>query len=266
MCLLVVAWLSHPRYRLVVAGNRDEFHDRPAAPLEWWSDVPGTLAGRDLRAGGTWLGLSRPGRFGLLTNFRDAEPAAVRAAAETASEAAPSRGRLVPEFLAGDAAPAGFLDALHARASAFAGFNLLVGDRSALHYYSNVGDAPPRALAPGVYGLSNHRLDEPWPKLVRTRERFAAALRDDEPDVAEVFELLGDALPAGPPPVTGDGLPPDLERALSAPFVRHDRYGTRCSTVVLVDRDGGTVVHERRFDARGAQTGATRISFREAPA
>jgi len=262
MCLLVVAWLSHPRYRLVVAGNRDEFHDRPAAPLGWWNDAPGTLAGRDLRAGGTWLGLSRPGRVGLLTNFREAEPAAPRGT----PEAAPSRGRLVPEFLAGNTSPAGFLEALHGRASAFAGFNLLVGDRSGLHYYSNVGGAPPRALPPGVYGLSNHRLDEPWPKLLRTRERFAAELRADEPAADGLFGLLGDATPAEPPPVTGDGLPPDLERALSAPFVRHDRYGTRCSTVVLVAHDGGTVVHERRFDAAGAQTGATRIAFREAAA
>jgi uncharacterized protein with NRDE domain len=258
MCLLVVAWMSHPRYRLVIASNRDEFHDRPAAPLDWWSDAPGILAGRDLRAGGTWLGVARAGRFALLTNFRDAEAAP---AAE-----APSRGRLVPGFLGGDAPPAGYLDELLGRASAFAGFNLLVGDREALHYYSNVGGAPPRELPPGIYGLSNHRLDEPWPKLVRTRERFAAALEGDGIAAAVLFDVLADAVPADDPPHTGDGLPPDLERALSAPFVRHERYGTRCSTVVLAERDGRTVVHERRFDAAGAQTGATRIGFRGAPA
>jgi len=254
MCLLVVAWLSHPRYRLVIASNRDEFHDRPAAPLEWWSDVPGVLAGRDLRARGTWLGVELGGRCALLTNFRDAEPAP--------QGEAPSRGGLVPGFLAGDASPAGYLEELQGRASAFAGFNLLVGDRQALHYYSNVGGAPPRALPPGIYGLSNHRLDEPRPKLLRTRERFAAALAGDSVETADLFDLLGDAVPEDDPPPGGDGLPPDLERALSAPFVRHDRYGTRCSTVVLGGLDGRTVVHERRFDAAGAQTGATRIGFR----
>lgn len=253
MCLLIVAWRSHPRYRLVVAGNRDEFHERPTAPLDWWSDEPGTLAGRDLRAGGTWLGLARSGRFGLVTNFRDANGA---------SATAPSRGQLVPGFLRGDRPAAGFLDALRPAAPDYAGFNLLLGDASGLHYFTNVGDAAPRALPPGIYGLSNHRLDEPWPKLVRTRERFAAALDGDGIAASALFDVLADAVPADDPPRTGDGLPPDLERALSAPFVRHERYGTRCSTVVLAERDGRTVVHERRFDAAGAQTGATRIGFR----
>ena len=118
MCLLVVAWLSHPRYRLVVAGNRDEFHERPAAPLGWWNDEPGILAGRDLRAGGTWLGLSRRGRFGLVTNFRDTE-------APSAPDA-PSRGHLVPRFLRDHAGPAAYLDALQAEAARYAGFNLLL--------------------------------------------------------------------------------------------------------------------------------------------
>ena len=259
MCLLVVAWLSHPRYRLVVAGNRDEFHDRAAAPLGWWTDEPAILAGRDLRAGGTWLGVARSGRYGFLTNFRDAEPVA-------AADGAPSRGQLVPGFLRDAAPPAGFLDALRGNARRFAGFSLLVGDRRGLHYYTNAGDAAPRALPPGIYGLSNHRLDEPWPKLVRTRERFATVLAREEPDAAALLDVLADAAPAGDAaacPAT-PGLPADLERALSAPFVRHERYGTRCSTVLQVDGDGRTVVHERRFDTAGAQTGATRIEFRDA--
>jgi len=252
MCLLIVAWRSHPRYRLVVAGNRDEFHERPTAPLGWWSDESGTLAGRDLRAGGTWLGLARSGRFGLVTNFRDANGA---------SATAPSRGQLVPGFLRGDRPAAGFLEALRPAAASYAGFNLLLGDIRGLHYFTNVGSEAPRALPPGIYGLSNHRLDEPWPKLARTRQRFAGAVADANPEPAQFFELLADRTPteyASPP---DRGLPPDLERALSAPFVRHDRYGTRCSTVVLVEQDGRTVVLERRFDAAGAQSGAARIEF-----
>jgi len=255
MCLLVVAWMSHPRYRLIVAGNRDEFHERPAQPLGWWHDEPTILAGRDLRAGGTWLGLSRSGRFGLVTNFRDA--------GTTPSLDAPSRGQLVPGFLRDTAEPAEFLAGLHRDAARFAGFNLLLGDPAGLHYYSNVGDDAPRALPPGIYGLSNHRLDEPWPKLVRTRAAFAAVLEHAEPDPAALAGLLADRTPADLDPPPDRGLPRDLERALSAPFVRHDRYGTRCSTVVLVGHDGHTVVHERRFDPAGAQVGATRIEFAE---
>jgi len=253
MCLLVVAWMSHPRYRLVVAGNRDEFHERPAAALGWWRDEPGILAGRDLRAGGTWLGLSRSGRFGLVTNFRDTDT--------TPALDAPSRGQLVPGFLRDTARPAAFVEGLQRDAARFAGFNLLVGDSTGLHYYSNVGGAAPRELPPGIYGLSNHRLDEPWPKLVRTRERFAAVLSEEDPDPAALADLLADRTPAELDPPPDRGLPPDLERALSAPFVRHDRYGTRCSTVVLVGHHGPTVVHERRFDQLGVQLGATRIEF-----
>lgn len=255
MCLLVVAWMSHPRYRLVVAGNRDEFHERPSAPLGWWTDDPGVLAGRDLRAGGTWLGLARSGRFGLVTNFRDANGAAI---------GAPSRGQLVPDFLHGDTPAATFLGSLRTDAARYAGFNLLLGDRDGLSYYSNVGDEPPRALLPGIYGLSNHRLDEPWSKLVRTRERFAAVLAHADPDPAGLLELLTDRTPAEYEAPPDAGLAPDLERALSAPFVRHERYGTRCSTVLLVEHQGRTIVQERRFDAAGAQSGATRIEFGDA--
>lgn len=252
MCLLVVAWRSHPRYRLVVAGNRDEFHDRPTATLGWWDDDPELLAGRDLRAGGTWLGLARSGRFGVVTNFRDANGA---------PPGAPSRGRLVPDFLRSGRTAADFLDALRPHAHRYAGFNLLLGDAHGLHYFTNVGGEAARSLAPGHYGLSNHRLDEPWPKLVRTRARFGATLGDANPDPTALLDLLADRTPAeyGSPP--DRGLPPDLERALSAPFVRHERYGTRSSTAVLVEQGGQTTVIERRYDPTGAPCGTTRIEF-----
>jgi uncharacterized protein with NRDE domain len=252
MCLLVVAWRMHPRYRLVVAGNRDEFHERPTAPLGWWADEPRIVAGRDQRAGGTWLGLARSGRFGLVTNFRDANGA---------PPGAPSRGQFVPGFLRRTDAAPGFLDELSREAARYAGFNLLVGDAHQLHYYTNADGERPRPLAPGIYGLSNHRLDEPWPKLVRTRERFSATLAEDDPEPGRLFELLADSTPATGASPPDAGLPADLEQALSAPFVRHERYGTRCSTVVLVEHGGRTAVLERRFDAAGVQTGATRIEF-----
>jgi uncharacterized protein with NRDE domain len=258
MCLLVLAWMTHPRYRLVAAANRDEFHDRSAAPLAWWNDDGRVLAGRDLRAGGTWMGVTRAGRFGVVTNFRELE-------APPGTDA-PSRGRLVPEFLAGIDPPGAFVDRLNGSAGRFAGFNLLVGDARELHYVSNRDSAGPRALEPGLYGLSNHRLDTPWPKLVKTRERFAAALEQRELEAGAFFELLDDREPAASDSLPDSGLPPDWERALSAPFVLNERYGTRCSTVVLAGHDGRTITAERRFDAAGRQTGATRFEFARDPA
>lgn len=252
MCLLVLAWLSHPRYRLVLAGNRDEFHERPTAGLSWWNDDPRILAGRDLRAGGTWLGLSRTGRFGTVTNVRDAEPP---------SPGSLSRGTLVPDYLRDTSDPATHLERLATTSAGHAGYNLLVGDAQSLAYHSNARPGERRRLDPGIYGLSNHRLDEPWPKLIRTRERFAAVLESPDPAPDEFFGVLWDPTPAGttePPEAT---LPPGLQRALTAPFVVHERYGTRCSTVVLVERRGRTAVFERRYDPCGAQTGASRHEF-----
>lgn len=253
MCLLVVAWKSHPRYRLVVAANRDEFHDRPAAPLGWWNDDARVLAGRDLQAGGTWLGVSRSGRFGAVTNFRELE----RAPAPDA----PSRGRLVPDFLATEVPPEDFVGATAGAADRYAGFNLLLSSPGSLHYLSNRVAEPARALSPGIYGLSNHWLDSPWPKLMRARARFAEVIESGDAEAAAFFDLLADRDPAPGEAMPSTGLPPDLERALSSPFVRHERYGTRCSTVVLVGHDGRTTVAERRFDPAGVQTGATRLEF-----
>jgi len=253
MCLLVFAWMNHPRYRLVVAANRDEFHDRPASPLGWWTGNPGMLAGRDLRAGGTRIGVTRSGRFGAVTNMRGAETPPVAEA--------PSRGGLVPDYLAGDSTPGSFLEKLHDAATTFAGFNLLAGDHESLHYLSNRGSAGPRRLEPGSYGLGNHALDTPRPRLVRARDRFDDALAADRPGVDEFFGLLADREPASAATEPGSGLPADLERAMSAPFVLHERYGTRCSTVFLAGRDGRMVAAERRFDAAGNLTGATRFEF-----
>lgn len=167
MCLLVLAWQRHPRYRLILAANRDEFHDRPTAPLSPWAPPDqAILAGRDLRAGGTWLAISHSGRFGALTNFR--EPSQAR-------PDAPSRGELIPAYLRQTAAPGAYLEALAGRAAAYAGFNLLLGDERSLWYASNRSEGPfAQALAPGVYGLSNGLLDSPWPKLRRVRAAFEA--------------------------------------------------------------------------------------------
>lgn len=252
MCLLVLAWKLHPRYRMILAGNRDEFHDRPAAPLSWWQDDPRILAGRDLKAGGTWLGVARSGRFGIVTNYRDLQAPV---------EGAPSRGNLVPRFLTGATSPKEFLDDLRGAAPRYSGFNLLVGGSRALYYYSNRGSNGPRALPPGVYGLSNHTLDTPWPKLKRTRERFEGLLRESDISAESLFAILADRDQAPTSELPTTGLPEEWERVVSAPFILNERYGTRCSSVLLVERNGRTVLQERRFDPAGVQTGTSRFEF-----
>jgi uncharacterized protein with NRDE domain len=257
VCLLVLAWDCHPRYRLVLAGNRDEFHARPASALGWWLEQPQVLGGRDQQAGGAWLGASRTGRIGVVTNFRDPDA--------TPRSAAPSRGELVPGYLTASDPPAGFLAALAGRAAEYAGFNLLLADSAGLHYYSNSTTEPPRELTGGVYALSNHRLDTPWPKVERTRAAFRTLIEDGAELVPNaLFALLADRRPSEDFTPTDDRLPAGLEQAISAPFVLHERYGTRCSSVVLVEHGGRTIVAERRFDPRGAQTGASRFEFQAA--
>ncbi|MEZ5514848.1 MAG: NRDE family protein [Steroidobacteraceae bacterium] len=254
MCLLVLAWHSHPRYRLIVAANRDEFHDRPAAPLGPWQDSPQIVGGRDLRAGGAWLAVSNQGRFGVVTNYREL----VRS-----RRSAPSRGALVPAFLQTGQSPVAYLDNLEIDAPGYAGFSLVLADDDALWYASNRTDEFRRPLLPGIYGLSNHALDTPWPKLERVRARFNSHLATAEPDAATLFEMLADAkpAPAGAGPVTG--LSPEWAHALSSPFVRHGNYGTRCSTVVLISHDGDTQIFERRFDSTGSLAGETELALND---
>jgi len=245
MCLLVLAWQSHARYRLVVAANRDEFHARAAAPLAKWPPPADILAGRDLRAGGTWLAVDRRRRFGVVTNFRElAQPRA----------GAPSRGELIPRYLAGNDSAAGFFAGLEAQASRYSGFNLLLADAHSLWYGSNRATPFARELARGVYGLSNELLDTPWPKLERVRAGLRGWLERPAAAPEELFALLADRTPAATLPPTG-GLPPEWARALSAPFVLHPEYGTRCSTVVLLENDGRLRLTERRFDAAGGSQG-----------
>jgi uncharacterized protein with NRDE domain len=251
MCLLVLAWRRHARHRLVIAANRDEFHARPAAPLAPWPDIEGVVAGRDLLANGTWFALDRKRRFGVVTNFREFG---------RRRRSAPSRGGLVPAYLAGSEGPEACLRAIETDAPAYAGFNLLLGDLQNLWYASNRADTFARELPPGIYGLSNEFLDTPWPKLVRVREKFAALLKGpsaaDTPALtARLFEMLADREPAPPDTVPPGDLSPEWARKLSAPFVLDPGYGTRCSTVLTIDDDGSAALLERRFDADGQMTG-----------
>lgn len=252
MCLLVFAWKLHPRYRLIFAGNRDEFHDRPAAPLAWWDDQTDILGGRDLQAGGTWLAVSRRGRFGVVTNYRDLQ---------RPEAGAPSRGLLITRYLAGELDGPQFIDQLKPEASRFGGFNLLLADDRSMVYGSNRAPAFGRELAPGVYGLSNHLLDTPWPKLALTRQRFEHLITGDEPQFDGLFGMLGDRAAAADHLLPNTGVSQKWERLLSSPFIVDERYGTRCSTVVRISHDHHVEIRERRFDRDGRTFGTTSFEF-----
>lgn len=252
MCLLVLAWETHPRYRLIAAANRDEFHERPAEPLAKWAAPEEILAGRDLRAGGTWLGLDRRRRFGVVTNFRELQ---------RPLPDAPSRGGLIPTYLRGTAGARRYLTALQAGAEAYSGFNLLLADETSLWYASNRAEQFVRPLSPGVYGLSNELLDTPWPKLQRVRRRFDAWLASAGATASELFDILADPACAGTSEdLPQTGLSREWEQVLSSPFVRHPHYGTRCSTVLFLEGSGAFYLAERRFDSQGVVNGDTELS------
>lgn len=250
MCVIFLAWRADERYPLVVAANRDEFFARPTEPARFWTDRPHILAGRDLQAGGTWLGVTRRGRFAALTNFRD--PASVK-------PGAPSRGELVSRFLSEDQSPHDFLNWMDGIGSTYNGFNLLFGDTRELCYYSNCGDAP-RMLDPGIYGLSNHLLDTPWPKVAKGKSALANALAA-LPDTEPLFHLLLDDRLAEDEELPRTGVSIEWERLLSAAFVRSPDYGTRSSTVILRDMQGRFSFEERVFERGATESGRRAYEF-----
>lgn len=246
MCLIVVGWHAHAEFPLLVAANRDEFHARPTAPAARWPDAPQIIGGRDLEAGGTWLGITDSGRFAAVTNVR--EPGA--------APGARSRGGLTRDFLLADIPAADY--AAHIAGSEYSGFNLLLGDGTTLLYCSN-RESEARVLAPGIYGLSNHRLDSPWPKLQAARQGFAAAL-PGLPDENAFFALLADKGIAADADLPNTGVPLAWERLLSAVFVQSPDYGTRASTLAWQRADGAVYLHERSFGPNGEQLQSSVIS------
>ena len=239
MCLIAFALDAHPRYRLVVAANRDEFHRRPTARADFWDDAPEVLAGRDLERGGTWLGITRGGRWSAVTSVRE-PPEQSRST---------SRGHLVTGFLAGEESPAAYAAHAVENGDRYAGFNLLVGDLQDCCYGSN-RDGRARTVDRGIHGLSNHLLDTPWPKVERARKGLAQILdRSEVLDPDEVFPVLADRWPAADAALPDTGVGPDKERLLSSIFVASPGYGTRSSTVILVDRQGRVEFIERSFRA-----------------
>jgi uncharacterized protein with NRDE domain len=252
MCLALIARDAHHELALIIAANRDEFHDRASESARFWGQPENLLAGRDTVAGGTWLGVARDGRFALVTNFH--EPGVNRTDA-------PSRGRLPLDFLANRTPTKAYATKLATVANSFNGFNLILGDRNEALCLSNRDTKPLRKIAPnGVHGLGNRLLDSREPKLDTARGRFAGLL-DLPADGLEtaLFELLADRTTHGP-----DDDSPDhpWREALSAIFVTAPGYGTRCSTLFLLTRDGAATFIERRFDADGEAIGETREQWR----
>jgi uncharacterized protein with NRDE domain len=249
MCLIAIAFRAHPDFHLVVAANRDEWRARPAAPAAWWGEHPDLLAGRDLEAGGTWLGVTRAGRFAAVTNFRDPSER---------SGSARSRGDLVTSFLLGRAAPHDFVRELASRASDYRGFNLLVGDGERLVCFESRGGMA-REVEPGVHALSNHLLDEPWPKVRRARAAMSAAVATGDDGL--LFEMLSDAAPAPDDELPDTGVGLAWERRLAPPLITGVDYGTRVSTVLRLTPSGVVRFEERTRDAAGAVTTTAAFTF-----
>jgi len=308
MCLALFAFHTHPRFPVLIAANRDEFYERPTAAAGFWKEIPALLAGRDLREGGTWMGVTRSRRFAAVTNYREPSPLppaprptggiaappgcagveqcstnsplAPEGEGEARSSSPPpgersgerdprelretrkSRGLLVKEYLEGGDTPLGYLGRVSRTGEAFNGFNLVAGDLREMAYYSN-REGGARALGPGVYGLSNHLLDTPWPKVERSKAALFDMLSHDKPGlIAGLFRVLADGYRPEDAQLPDTGVGLEWERLLSSAFIKSSDYGTRSSTVFLVDGEGRAHFIERSFGPGGAPLGAVEFEFR----
>lgn len=239
MCLIFFAYDQHPRYKLIVGANRDENYQRPTRGARFWNSHPNILAGKDLEAGGTWMGITRSGRFSAVTNYRDPN---------ILKKDPPSRGHLVLDFLKQSESPEVYLEHVDQKADRYDGFNLLVGTPADLYYYSNQQKAIQR-LSPGIYGLSNHLLNTPWPKVKRARSQLRHIIQQPSISETALFDLLSDDVEAPENQLPDTGIPKEVERMISPVFIKSENYGTRCSTILLIDRNNKVTFKERRFKA-----------------
>lgn len=241
MCIVLFSYKQMPGYYLVVAANRDEFLVRPTAPLSWWEDDAKILAGRDLQDGGTWLGVNASGKFGALTNYREMAQNNVKTV---------SRGEILPRYFGHPKGATHYLADLEGQRSRYRGFNIVLGDGESLVYYSNRADGTAqsqRELQPGVYGLSNHLLDSPWPKLERGKDLFRHTLAKHPFSVENLFQVLQDTWQPPEHSLPDTGIGPRWEKKLAPIFISSDTYGTRSSAVVTISDAGETMVCERTF-------------------
>ncbi|MDW3197175.1 MAG: NRDE family protein [Cytophagales bacterium] len=252
MCLIAFALNEHPDYPLILVANRDEFYERPTSYADFWEDHPNVLGGRDLKGGGTWMGVTRAGRITAVTNYRD--PQNISATAKT-------RGDLTKDYLISDTPALPYLEQVEKEAALYNGFNLLLFEAGKGYYFSNYGDKI-RTLDKGVFGLSNALLDTPWPKLEKLKENFSQSIQSNI-DVDSLLELLTDDQKASDEALPETGVPYEWEKALSSICIATPTYGTCCSTVILVDKSGNLSFTEKSFPvgARDAQSSSFNIKI-----
>jgi uncharacterized protein with NRDE domain len=252
MCVILFATRAHPQYPLIVAANRDEAYTRPAAPAAFWTDHPRVFGGRDLDKGGTWLGIALSGRFAAITNYRQRP---------RATEAPRSRGEITRNYLTDSSDAVEYLRTLDAHRNEYRGYSVIVGTLAQLYFHSNRSEAM-QPIAPGVHGLSNRLLDEPWPKVQQGIAVLTGLLRAGERELTEnLFGLLADRTQAPDHLLPDTGIGIDRERDVSPPFITGASYGTRASTVMLVAVDGSVFFCERTFGPHGVPTGTTEQRF-----
>ena len=250
MCTILFSWRDHPRYRLVVSANRDEFYNRPTEPAEHWKEDLNVVAGRDLKDQGTWMGYTKGDRFAALTNYRNFD---------MLKEDAPSRGGLVKDFLLSNVGPKEYLESIEGKSKEFNPYNLLVGTEEELWYFNNV-NFERKQLAPGIYGLSNGFLDESWPKVANGKREFEDRISYDPIDPKYLFEMMLDKEQAPDNQLPKTGVPFGMEKGLSPLFIELPNYGTRCSTVILSD-DQNTTFIEKSYSLREQEEGLVEFTI-----
>ena len=252
MCLVVFAYKIHPRYKLIFAANRDEFYNRPCEDAKYWDDHPSLLAGKDLQAGGTWLGITKNGRFAAITNYRDMK---------NIKENSPSRGFLPLNFLTGKEGIENHYNKIKNSLSSYNGFNLIAGDIDNLHYFSSVSNKLIK-IKNGLHGLSNALLNTPWPKVNKSKDELFKLVQSDEIQTKELLNLLSDTSPAKDEELPDTGIGLNWERILSSILIRSDNYGTRSSTVILVDNENNVQFTERTFSDSDMTFTDTEFNFK----
>lgn len=255
MCLIFLAIDNHPEYKLVIAANRDEFYNRKTAPAHFWEDHPEVLGGRDLEAGGTWLGINKIGRISMVTNYRDLK---------NIKPGAPSRGHLVSDYLLENESPERYMRNVEEKRSVYNGFNLIAGTLDQFFYYSNY-QGKVRKIDAGLHGLSNHLLNTSWPKVRVGMEKMTDLLKTTALNPDHILDVMfNDAIaPDEELPDTGIGL--EKERLLSSMFIKSPGYGTRSSTVVMVDRSNNLLFKERVYDTDTFGFTSHEFSFKISP-
>ena len=252
MCLLLISNNYHPDYKLIVAANRDEFYHRPTKKARFWNEHPELLAGKDLEAGGTWSGITKNGRFAAITNYRDMK---------SIKDNAPSRGDLVKNFLLSGSSPETFGNELIQYAQLYNGYNLLYSDFESTYYFSNQLKKQQK-LSPGIYGLSNHLLDTPWPKVSLSKKSFTRIFSQKKFSADDLFTILRDDRQSPDNELPATGLSLELERAVSPVFIRSERYGTRSSTVLLVNKKDEVLFIEKSLDVKTSEWNESKFEFK----